>query len=268
MCFLAEVYAIAINKGGVAKTTLTTNLAGAITSKLKRKVLIIDTDGQGNSSVAFGIKNTNKIENTIYDVLMGDIPIRDTIIEITPELHIVPSNKDMNFLEFDILPHVKQYDNPFKLLSEHINKVKDLYDYIFIDTPPSLGLVTGNVLACTDKLIIPFAPETFGVNGLINMLDGVKDFKEEQNPALEIVGVVGTMIDSRTSLHSQLLQEARAYCAKKDVRMFDTVIPNSIRFANATAYDGKPATWLKSKKNDVIQAYFDLLDEILEGSHV
>ncbi|AQX56541.1 chromosome partitioning protein ParA [Priestia flexa] len=251
-----------MNKGGVGKTSLVTNLAGAITKQMKKKVLIIDTDGQGNSSIAFGFKQPNDFEYTIYDVLMGEKNAKDVIIEVSPHLHILPSNKDMNFLEFDILPNLHQYGEPFKLLTRHVVGIQDQYDYIFIDTPPSMGLVAGNVLAIADKVIIPFAPETFGVNGLINVIEGVSDFKKKENPSLEIAGVVGMMLDSRTSLHGELIKQARQYCFEHDINMCDTVIPKSIRFANATAYDGKPATWSDSN-NPIVKAYYELLEEVL-----
>lgn len=260
---MAEIFAISMNKGGVGKTSLVTNLAGAIDKQLKKKVLIIDTDGQGNSSIAFGITQPNDIENTIYDVLMGEKKIEDVVIKISSNLHICPANKDMNFLEFDILPNLDKHGEPFKLLSKHVKSIQDQYDYIFIDTPPSMGLVSGNVLSVADKVIIPFAPETFGVNGLINVIEGVNDFKSSHNPNLEIAGVVGMMVDSRTSLHPELLKQARMYCYEHDIKMYDTIIPASVRFANATAYDGVPATWTKLKKNDVVQAYHDLLKEVL-----
>lgn len=259
---MAEVYAVSMNKGGVGKTSLVSNLAGAITKLMKKKVLIIDTDGQGNSSIAFGFKQPNDFEFTIYDVLMGEKQMEDVIVEVTPDLHIIPANKDMNFLEFDILPNLAKYGEPFKLLSRHVKSIQDQYDYIFIDTPPSMGLVAGNVLAMADKVIIPFAPETYGVNGLINVIEGVNDFKNSQNPDLEIAGVVGMMVDSRTSLHSELLQQARAYCAGQGINMYDTIIPKSIRFANATAFDGKPATWTDAN-NNIVKSYYELLKEVL-----
>lgn len=261
---MTQVIAILINKGGSGKTSLVTNLAGAITKGFNKKVLIIDTDGQGNASMAFGIKDPNKLENTIYDVLMGDKKAEEVIIEITPNLHIIPANKEMNFLEFDILPNLKEYGDPFKLLSKVVEGVRDNYDYVLVDTPPSMGLVAGNVLALSDKVIIPFAPETFGVNGLINVLEGVKDFKANQNPKLEIAGVVGMMVDSRTILHSELLKQARQYCDKKGINMYDTVIPKSIRFANATAFDGQPAT-LTDSNNAIVKSYYELLNEVMEN---
>lgn len=259
---LAEIYAVSIQKGGVGKTSLVTNLAGAITRHYKKKVLIIDTDSQGNASIAFGL-NPNKIKPTVYDVMMGKCDVRDAIIEVSPDLHICPANDEMSFLEFDILPHLKEYREPFKLLTEGVKDITDDYDYIFIDTPPSLGLVTGNVLALADKVIIPFVPETFAVQGLVRVVMAVNDFKSKENSKLQVIGIVGMMIESRTVLHSEMLQQARRYCMENDIHMFETVIPKSIRFANSTAYDGKPATWT-DYKNPIVSAYYELLKEMFE----
>ncbi|MCD4839752.1 ParA family protein [Neobacillus sedimentimangrovi] len=260
---MAVIYTVSTNKGGSGKTSLVTNLAGAITKKLNKKVLIIDTDGQGNSSIAFGMKQPNDLEYTIYDVIMGDKKAEEVLWEVTPQLHIIPANKDMNFLEFDILPHLSKYGNPFTLFKRAFEGLIDNYDYVFLDTPPSMGLVQGNALALADKVIIPFAPETFGVNGLINIVEGVTDFKNNHNPNLKIEGVVGMMVKTRTWLHSALLQEARKYCMENGINMYETIIPDSIRFANATAEEGIPATWTKVKKNDVVNAYYDLLKEMI-----
>jgi chromosome partitioning protein len=261
---VTEIYAVSINKGGVGKTSLATNLAGAITSKLKKKVLIIDMDGQGNTSVAFGLKQPNNLEYTIFDVLLGEKKPQEVAWEANKNLHILPSNRKMDSFEFKILPYVnKKYNQPFHLLQSSVEKFVQNYDYVFIDCPPSMGLVTGNALALANKVIIPFAPEVFGVNGLMNIIEGVKDFKSEYNPELEITGVVGMMADSRTSLHGDLLAQARQFCYQNNIQMFDTVIPKSIRFASSTAYDGKPAT-LSDNKHPIVKSYFTLLKEIIK----
>lgn len=261
---MGEIISVSINKGGTGKTSIVTNLAGAIERKLGKKVLIIDTDGQGNSAIAFGYKQPSDFKKTIYDVLLGKEKAEDVIIKITDNISLLPANKEMNFIELDILPNLKEYGNPFNLLRDAIEGIVDDYDYILIDTPPSMGLIAGNVLATVDSVIIPFVPETFGVNGLINLIEGIKDFKEEANPDLNTLGVVGMMIDTRTTLHKELLEQAKEYCKLHDIRVFDTTIRKSIRFANATAYTDKPATLVDSN-NEVVKLYYDLLDEITKG---
>ena len=259
---MTEIYAISMNKGGVGKTSLVSNLAGAISKKEKKKILIIDTDGQGNSSIAFGL-NPSEFENTIYDMLLGYETAESVMVHIDEYIDIIPANEDMNFLEFDILPDIQKYDSPFHLLKNCIQGIISKYDYIFIDTPPSMGLVAGNVLTAANKVIIPFVPEIFGVKGLIRVVDAINDLKGRENPDLDILGVVGMMVDSRTTLHSEMLQQARRYCMEQGIYMFETIIPKSIRFANSTAYEGKPATWTDSN-NPIVKAYFELMEEVFE----
>jgi chromosome partitioning protein len=258
---MGEIYAISMNKGGVGKTSLVSNLAGAITKKLKKRVLLVDTDGQANTSIAFNLKPQD-FEYTIYDVLTGEKTAKEVIVPVNEYLDILPSNNDMNFLEFDILPNIQQYAKPFSLLKNALEEIKDSYSIVLIDTPPSMGLVTGNVLAAADKVIIPFVPETFAVSGLVRVIEAIEDFKSKENPALEIAGIVGMMVDSRTTLHSEMLQQARRYCVENDLKMFETIIPKSIRFANSTAYEGQPATWTDSN-NSIVAAYFDLMKEVI-----
>jgi chromosome partitioning protein len=257
---VCEVYAVSMNKGGVGKTSLVSNLAGAITKQLKKKVLIIDTDGQGNASIAFGL-NPQEFDDTVYDIIVNNKLVNEVIISISKYIDIIPANNDMNFLEFDILPNIKQYEKPFQLLKKALNQVKESYDYIFIDTPPSMGLVAGNVLAASDKVIIPFVPETFAVSGLVRIVDAIEDFKSRENHSLKVAGVVGMMVDRKTNLHNEMLQQARRYCLENDLTMYETIIPKSIRFANSTAYEGNPAT-LTDYNNPMVSAYFELMNEV------
>lgn len=258
---MADIYAISMNKGGVGKTSLVSNLAGAIGKQTGKKVLIVDTDGQGNTSIAFGL-NPNNFENTIYDVLMGSITAEVAIIKTEHNVDILPSNADMDFFDFDVLTNKDDYPKPFFLLKEALADIKDDYDYIFIDTPPSMGLVAGNVLACADKVIIPFVPETFAVQGLIRVVKAINGFKAKDNPDLEIAGVLGMMVQGGTVIHSQMLQQARRYCTENNIHIYETTIPKSIRFANSTAYEGKPAVWTDSN-NPIVGAYYELLNEVI-----
>jgi chromosome partitioning protein len=259
---MAVIYAVSMNKGGVGKTSLVTNLAGAIGKKMNKKILIVDTDGQGNSSLAFGL-NPNDLENTIYDVFMGDCEAEDAIINVGFNVDLLPANDDMNFLDFDVLTNIKQYEKPFHMLKEALKDIKDSYDYIFIDTPPSMSLVAGNVLVASDKVIIPFTPETFAVKGLIRVIKAINEFKAKDNPKLEVQGVVGMMVQSGTVLHSEMLQQARRYCIENNITMYETIIPKSIRFANSTAYEGKPAVWTDAS-NTIVGAYYELMKEMFD----
>ena len=228
-----------------------------------KKVLIVDTDGQGSSIEAFGFDPDN-LKHTIYDVLIGQKRAKDVIVKLDKNLDILPSNFDMNFFEFDILPEIEKYPFPtyFRLLEKALETIKNDYDYILIDTPPSMGLVQMNVLAIADKIIIPVVPETFSMKGLPRILKGINDFKKEQNPKLEIAGVVFTMVDYRTSLHSDFAPKIKQYCINSGIHYFESEIKKSIRFADATASEGKPATLTKYKKNEIVQSYFELTKEM------
>lgn len=256
-----SIIAISTNKGGVLKTSITTNLAGALSEQGKR-VLIIDTDNQGNVLISFG-KNPDKVKYTLYDVLVDALPAKDAIVNVHKNIDVLPSNDDMSFLEFDILPEIKKYPNPFLLLKVATAEVVKNYDYVLIDTPPNLGLVQGNVLSMVDSVIIPFQPEGFSMRSLTKIIRAIHNFKEKQNSDLKIEGVVATLVDQRTTLHTQVLQECRKYCYEQGIHVFDTVIPRSIRFASSVSYDRKPAT-LVDKKHPIVKAYYELLEEVIE----
>lgn len=256
---MAQVWAISTNKGGVLKTSITTNLAGAL-SKTGR-VLIVDTDNQGNCLLTFG-RNPDAAELTIYDVLIEGTPARKAVVNVYDNIDVLPANDDMAFLDFDVLSNPKKYPKPFQLLKKALEPIRSDYDYILIDTPPNLGLTQGNVLAFVDRVLIPFQPEHYSMRSLVKILKAINDFRKEHNPDLSILGVVGTLVDLRTTLHTQVLQECRRYCQQNGIRLFETVIPKSVRFASSVAYDRLPAT-LTDSKNAIVQQYNELLKEVL-----
>jgi len=261
---MATVISVATNKGGVGKTSLITNLASVVAKETGKKVLIIDADGQSNCALAFNI-NPKGIEDSIYDVLIGKKRAKEVIINAEENIDLLPSNDEMDFLEFDVLPNLKKMGNPFRLLVNKLEEVQKEYDYIFIDTPPSIGLVTGNVLTASDHVLIPLMPELYAVRGFLRMISIINQIKEDENKQLEISGVIPMMVDTRTTLHSQMLQEARKICYEKGLPMLETVIPRSIQFSNSTAYDGKPAVLLHAK-HKIVKAYYDLYEELhIEG---
>lgn len=250
--------AVSTNKGGVLKTSITTNLAGVLSQN--KKVLIVDTDNQGNVLLSFG-KNPDQMETTLYDVLVDGVDPREAIINVHENINVLPSNDEMSFLEFDVLTNKKNYPNPFGLLNNALKSIEKDYDYILIDSPPTLGLIQGNVLAFADKVLIPFQPESYSMRSLTKILKAINDFKVKLNPDLEVAGVVATLVDQRTTLHNQVLQECRRYCLENDIKMLDTIIPKSVRFAASVAYDRKPAT-LTEKNNPIVANYFELLREV------
>lgn len=269
---MAKVYAVLMNKGGVGKTSIITNLA-SLTALSGKRTLIIDTDGQGNSSLAFGLIPAN-FAYTIADVATGRLDFNGVIERVDEArkqvglesinlpLDIVPANNDMNMLEFEILTHLDKYPNPFQLWVKPLEAIRDQYDVIFVDTPPSIGLVAGNVLSITDEILIPFVPESFGVAGFIRVIESLEEFEEAQGIRVNIAGVVGTMFDNRTTLHHEMIKDAKKYCDRNRIRLFETVIPRSIRFPSAFAYERKPAT-LVDRYHHLVACYESLLQELI-----
>ncbi|MBA2176871.1 ParA family protein [Halobacillus locisalis] len=258
---MTKTIAVSTNKGGVLKTSLTTNLAGVL-ARQDKKVLIIDVDNQGNSSIAFGI-NPDTYDTSIYDVFVDkDVSFEEAIVTASDNIDIAISNDDMTFLEYEVFTNSNLYTNIFDFLQDKLTKkVKNNYDYIFIDTPPNLGLATSNALRIADSLLIPFQPETYSLRSLVKTLNFYNDFKERHNPSLEVEAIVPTLVDARTTLHSQLLQDCRKYAAQNDLYVTDNVIPRSIRFSNSVAYGDGPAT-LKEKLNKTVNSYFKLIEEL------
>ncbi|MFD1394399.1 ParA family protein [Kroppenstedtia eburnea] len=257
---MGKVFAVLMNKGGVGKTSLLTNLAALLANRGER-VLIVDTDGQGNASLAFG-QVPNQHAYTVADVFLGKLKLDAVTVNLADGLDLAPANDDMNMLEFQVLTKLKTYPKPFQLLAPAIREARERYDYVLIDTPPAMGLVAGNVLAATDHLLIPFVPEVFGVQGFIRVIEAIREFEEQQGKATQIEGAVGMMVDQRTSLHREMMEQARDYCERNRIQFFDTLIPRSIRFASATAYARKPAVWV-DKNNRLVDAYRKLLDEVI-----
>lgn len=259
---MALILSVSTNKGGTLKTTTSVNLA-SVYSLNGKKVLIVDADNQGNVALSFG-KNPDDFKNTLYDVLVDNLDPKEAIQNVYQNIDILPSNDDMAFFEFDVLQDRKKFDKPFHLLKNALDKVKDQYDIILIDSPPNIGINTGNVLTAAHQVLIPFQPETYSMRSLVKILKAINDFKKAHNPELEVLGVVGTLVDGRSVLHSAVLQNCRKFCFENDVKMFDTVIPKSIRFANAVGYEKAPAVMV-DKKHPIVKSYFNLYEEVIQN---
>ncbi|BBI30738.1 ParA family protein [Cohnella abietis] len=255
-----KVLAVSTNKGGVLKTSITVNLAGLLFKN--KRVLIIDGDNQGNVALSFG-HNPDSFTTTLYDALIDGADPREAIVNVHHNIDLLPSNDDLIFLEFDVLPSRDKFGNPFLLLKELVDKLRGMYDVILIDTPPNLGLMQGNVLACADQVLIPFQPENYSMRSLVKILKAIGDFRKNFNPMLSVLGIVATLVDQRTTLHSTVIQECRQFSLEQRVRMFDTIIPKSIRFASSVAFDRLPAT-LAHPNHPVVAYYAELLKEVEE----
>jgi len=222
---MSRVIAIANQKGGVGKTTTALNL-GAALAELGRRTLLVDMDPQSALSAALGVDSYN-LKQTIYDVLMNpELPIQEVIRPVRPNLDVAPSNIDLAAAEVELISAIgREY-----ILKEALDPIRDQYDYILIDAPPSLGLLTINTLTAADEVIIPLQCEFLALRGMRSLLESIGKIKAKVNPNLEIRGILGTMYNSRT-LHSQeVMEEIRSLFGDK---VFDVVVKSSIRFAEA-----------------------------------
>lgn len=241
-------------KGGVGKTTTNVNLSACIALK-GRKVLIIDIDPQGNTTSGFGI-DKDSTEYNIYDALMGDESIRNCIVKTNYEnIDIVPSNVQLAGAEIE-LTGMTEREYRFKRL---IEEVRDDYDYIFVDCPPSLGLLTINTLTGVDSVIIPIQCEYYALEGVSQLMNTIQLIKRSLNPLLEIQGVVLSMFDGRTNLSIQVVDEVKRYFRGK---VYRTIIPRNVRLAEAPSY-GMPVIDYDPKSKGA-EAYSELAEEFLE----
>ena len=250
---MGKIIAITNQKGGVGKTTSCVNLASYIASAGK-KVLLLDIDPQGNACSSLGVE-VNKEQNSIYEVLLGEIKIKEAIYpSVLKGLDVIPSTVDLSEAEVELV----YMDNREKILKEAIAEVKDNYDYIFIDCPPSLGLLTVNALTATDTIIIPIQCEYFALVGLGQLMNTVRLVKKVLNTNIEIEGVLLTMKDTRSNLAAQVSEEIRKYFHTK---VYETTIPRNVRLAESPSH-GKPII-LYDNQSKGANAYKSLADEFL-----
>lgn len=254
---MGKIYAYMNNKGGILKTSCCVNLAGVLAQKEGNKILIVDCDNQGNVATSFG-KNPDQYSNTIFDALVQGLEVKEAIVNVHKNIDAIFANDDMAFFELDIV-NKPEFPNPFVLLKNALEKLRSEYTHIFIDSPPQMGVVAGNILTCADEIIIPFHPETYSLRSMVKTFRAIENFKET-NPGLTIAGVVPTKV-KQTVTHNANLQSCREFCYQMNVHVFDTVIPESIRFAEAVGRYGLPLT-LTDSKDKAVQPYFNLAEEM------
>jgi len=229
---LGKVIAIANQKGGVGKTTTSINLS-TVLAKKNKKTLLIDTDPQGNATSGVGVEK--ELENSIYNVLIEDVPLEDVVIKTNiKNLEICPSNINLAGAEVELVSMMSREMR----LKEKLDAVKNIYDYIIIDCPPSLGLITLNAFTAADSVLIPVQCEYYALEGLGQLLNTIKLVKKHLNKNLEIEGALLTMFDQRTNLSKQVVDEVKAYFGDK---VYKTVIPRNVKLSEAPSY-GVPIT--------------------------
>ena len=247
--------AIENQKGGVVKTTTSINLSACLAEKGK-KVLVIDTDPQGNTTSGFGI-DKNELDNTIYELILGECSIRDCIIQnVIDNVSVLPSNVNLAAAEIELIGvEKKEY-----ILKNEVDYIKEEYDFIVIDCPPSLNMLTINSMTTADSVLVPIQCEYYALEGLSQLIHTVNLVKERLNPDLEMEGVVFTMYDSRTNLSTQVVENVKQHLSQK---IYSTLIPRNIRLAEAPSH-GIPINQYDAKSAGA-EAYMQLAEEIIQN---
>ena len=252
---MGKVISIANQKGGVGKTTTAINVA-TIIAKKNKKVLLIDADPQGNASSGLGLDKN--VENSLYDVLINEVNIKETLQDtLIKNLKVCPSNMDLAGAEVELVPLMSREQR----LKEKLDEVKDEFDYVFIDCPPSLGLITLNAFTASDSVLIPIQCEFYALEGLGQLLNTINLVKKHLNRNLEVEGAVLTMYDIRTNLSNQVVKEVKRYFNDK---VYKTVIPRNIKLSEAPSY-GMPIT-MYDEKSKGARAYEKLAKEVLKNN--
>ncbi len=251
---MGKIIAIANQKGGVGKTTTSINLSAALAAQGK-KVLIIDTDPQGNATSGFGVEK-NELDNTVYELMLGECSIKECILsEVIPNLDMLPTNVNLAAIEIETI----DVENKEYILKNELDWIKDKYDFILIDCPPSLSMLTVNAMSAADSVLVPIQCEYYALEGLSQLIHTINLVKSRLNEDLEMEGVVFTMYDSRTNLSAEVVENVKE---NLDEKIFDTVIPRNIRLAEAPSF-GQPITMYDPKSAGSV-SYISLAQEIIK----
>lgn len=251
---MGKIIAFANQKGGVGKTTSAVNIAASV-GILGKSVLLIDLDPQGNTTSGVGINKKN-LKSTSYELLIDEIDAAQAIVETEfKNLSVIPSNISLAGAEFDLY----QLDNREYRLKKQLEAVKDNYDYIFIDCPPSLGMITVNALAAADAVIIPMQCEYYALEGLSQLMITIRKIKQLYNPELEICGILITMFNGRLILTMQVISELKKYYSDK---LFKTPVSRNVKLSEAPSF-GKPVYYHDKSSKGAVE-YLEVAKELIK----
>lgn len=250
---MGRIIAVANQKGGVGKSTTTINLSSCL-AEYNKRVLVIDVDPQGNSTSGLGVDKNNQ-NKTVYEVLIGECTIEEAIIKnVFNNLDLVPSNINLSGAEIDLIG----IDNREYILKEQINKIVDNYDYILLDCPPSLTMLTVNAMVASNTVLVPIQCEYYALEGLSQLLHTINLVQKRLNPELEIEGVVFTMFDARTNLSLQVVENVKSNLKQN---IYKTIIPRNVRLAEAPSH-GLPIN-VYDPKSAGTESYRLLAEEVM-----
>ncbi len=258
---MGKIISLINQKGGVGKTTTSINLSASL-AILNKKVLLVDLDPQCNATTGIGL-NKGEIDKSVYNVLNNTCKIQDAIVKTKyKNLYVLPANINLAGIDIEI-EQAKEDTNVSKSeqLKYHIEQIKDDYDYIIIDCPPALGIITTNALTASDSVIIPVQCEFFALEGITQLLRAIMYTQQNLNPKLSIEGVLLTMLDVRTNLGLEVVEEIRKYFKDK---VYNTIIPRLIRLTEAPSH-GKPIIAYDPKSRGS-EAYLNLAKEVIEAN--
>ena len=251
---MVKVIAIANQKGGVGKTTTAVNLAACLAQK-GRKVLMLDADPQGNATSGLGFDKRN-IKKCIYDTLINDVMMKDVLLHSDYEnLDVIPATIQLAGAEIELVSAIARETR----LKDLLEPIQDEFDFIFIDCPPSLGLLTINALTAADSVLIPIQCEYYALEGVTKLLESMKMVKSRLNKGLDTYGVLMTMYDSRTSLSNQVVEEVQSYFGDK---AFKTLIPRTVKISEAPSFGEPVITYAPQNKG--AKAYMNLAKEVIK----